>query len=125
MKEHSERGALGDVFDRTFRSLHGLPDTAHTKATTVRTVSTVLELAQTFIVQTYRHRENGDYIFLEYVGNDGSFRIVLPPAVANVVARQRDALTGKNRRAAAKASAADRKAKGILPGFMKKKAEGA
>lgn len=121
--ENSERTALGTVFDRTMRSLHDLPDVVRAKATTVRTMTPVLELAQTFIVQTYRHRESGDTIFIEYIGTEGSMRIALPPAVADCIARQRDALTSKNRRNAAKASAAARKAQGILPGFLKKKRE--
>jgi hypothetical protein len=108
-----ERAALGGVFDRTLRSLHGLPDVATTKATTVRTITPVLELAQTFIVQTYRHRELGDTIFVEYIGTEGSMRIALPPAVADVIARQRDALTTKNRKRAAKAEATRRKSLGL------------
>ena len=121
--EVSERSSLGSVFDRTLRSLHGIPDTVHTKPTTIRTMTAVLELAQTFIVQTYRHRERGDYIFVEYVGTEGSMRIALPPEVADTIARQHDALTGKNRRNAAREQAAKRKAAGIEPGFMKHKSK--
>ena len=50
--DQSERTALGDIFDRTIRSMNGLPDVLNTKATTVRSLSSVLELSQTFIVQT-------------------------------------------------------------------------
>lgn len=99
--------------------LHGVPDATSVKATTVRTMTPVLELAQTFIVQTYRHRENGDTIFIEYIGTEGSMRIALPAAVADVIARQRDALTTKNRKSAGRAEAARRKAQGIKPGFLK------
>lgn len=116
-----ERSTPGTAFDHTLRSLHNIPDTSHTKATTVRTMTPVLELAQTFIIQTYRHKERGDFCFVEYVSNEGTMRIALPPAVCDVIARQRDALTTKNRKASAKATAAARKAQGILPGFMKKK----
>src|SRR5947209_6669435 len=66
-----ERSTLGSIFDRVMRSLHGLPDTTSTKASTIRTMTPVLELAQTFIVQTYRHRETGDTIFIEYIGTEG------------------------------------------------------
>lgn len=118
---NSEQQPLGNVFDHTLRSLHGIPDSTHTKATTVRTMTPVLELAQTFIVQTYRHKERGDFVFVEYVSSEGTMRIALPPAVCDVIARQRDALTTKNRKASAKATAQLRKAQGILPGFMKKK----
>jgi hypothetical protein len=119
--ENNERGALGDAFDRTMRALNGIPDVTMTKPTTTQTISPILEQAQTFIVQTARHREQGDTIFVQYIGKDGSFRVALPPAVADVIARQRDAVTTKNRRAGARAAAADRKARGIVPGFMRGK----
>jgi hypothetical protein len=124
MDNTPERAQLGTIFDHTLRSLHGVPDVAHTKATTLRTMTPVLELAQTFIVQTYRARERGDYIFVEYVGTEGSARICLPPAVAEAIGRQREALTGKNRRAAARARAAADKAKKIKPGFLRVKKAG-
>ena len=115
--DQPERKALGDIFDRTIRSMSGLPDVLTTKATTVRSMSSVLELSQTFIVQTYRQRDEGDTIFIEYIGAEGSLRLALPSAVSDVIARQRDALTGKSRSKAAKANAMDRKARGIEPGF--------
>ena len=117
--DQNERKALGDVFDRTIRSMSGLPDVITTKATTVRALSKVLELAQTFIVQTYRQKETGDIIFIEYIGAEGSLRLALPSVVSDVIARQRDALTDKSRSKAAKANAMDRKARGIEPGFKK------
>ena len=54
-----------------------------------------------------------DTIFVQYVGNDGSFRVALPPEVADVIARQRGSVTSKNRKTAAR-----RKAAGIVPGFL-------
>ncbi|MEI6235492.1 MAG: hypothetical protein WCT04_20755 [Planctomycetota bacterium] len=115
--DQTGRKVLGDIFDRTIRSMNGLPDVINTKATTVRSLSSVLELSQTFIVQTYRQRDEGDTIFIEYIGVEGSLRLALPPAVSDVIARQRDALSGKSRSKAAKANAMDRKARGIEPGF--------
>jgi hypothetical protein len=85
----------------------------------VRSLSSVLELSQTFIVQTYRQRDEGDTIFIEYIGVEGSLRLALPPVVLDVIARQRDAITGKSRSKAAKANALDRMARGIEPGFNK------
>ena len=117
--ETTERSALGSIFDRVLRSLHGIPDANCTKPSTLRTVTPILELAQTFIVQTYRHRERGDFIFIEYIGTEGSMRIALPPEVAEAISRQRDALTTSNRRAAARQQAALRKAAGIRPSFLK------
>lgn len=121
MTEGNERTALGSIFDRTLRNMQGIPDVANTKATTVRHITPVLELAQTFIIQTYRHREYGDTCFIEYIGTEGSMRVALPPPVMDAIARQRDALTGKNRRNAAKQQAALRKAAGIQPAFLKTK----
>ena len=116
-----ERTALGDIFDRTIRSMSGLPDVINTKATTVRSLSSVLELSQTFIVQTYRQRDEGDTIFIEYIGVEGSLRFAPPPVVSDVIARQRDTISGKSRSKAAKANAMDRKARGIEPGFKKRR----
>ena len=118
-----ERSALGDVFDRTIRALDGLPDVVKTKPSTVRALTPVLALSQTFIVQTYRQRDMGDSIFVEYIGAEGSLRLALPPVVADTIARQRDVLTAKSRRKAAKASAADRKARGVVPGFQRTKSK--
>ena len=119
MIEKEERSALGDLFDRTIRALDGLPDVVKTKPSTVRALTPVLGLSQTFIVQTYRQRDQGDSIFVEYIGAEGSLRLALPHVVADTIARQRDVLTDKSRRKAAKASALDRKARGIVPGFKR------
>ena len=120
MIEKEERSALGDLFDRTIRALDGLPDVVKTKPSTVRALTPVLALSQTFIVQTYRQRDQGDSIFVEYIGAEGSLRLALPPVVADTIARQRDVLTDKSRRKGAKAAAADRKARGIVPSFKRK-----
>lgn len=118
MRRDSERSALGDEFDRKLRQLDGLPDVTMTKATTVR-CKTALELTQTFIVQTLRQSEEGDTIFLEYLGRDGSFRLAVPVEVANVISRQRRSLNKMTRSKAGKRRAAEMKAAGIVPGFMR------
>lgn len=110
-----------DLFDRMMGSLHGLPDIASTKPSTIRTVIPVVGTSELFIVQTFRQREVGDTIFLENVSNRGTVRIAIPPAISEAIARQRDALTGKTRSKAAKANAQARKDRGEQPGFMKKK----
>ena len=119
--DNPERSALGDAFDKTMRALDGKPDTQKTKASTLRCQSRILERTQTFIVQTIRQRDEGDTIFIEYIGHEGSLRIALPPVVASTIARQYDALTVKSRSSAAKTLAAERKARGEKPGFMKPK----
>lgn len=116
-----ERRSIADVFDHTLRSLIGLPDTATAKATTIRHITPVLELAQTFIVQTLRNRELGEYVMIEYMAGNECFRVALPPGVCETIARQRDSLTTKVRKRAAKQEAARRKAQGIQPAFLKVK----
>jgi|ERR1043165_716546 hypothetical protein len=113
-----------DKFDRVMGALANLPDVAHTKPSTIAVVSPLIGEAQTFIVQTYRQRDEGDHIFLQYVDAEGSKRISIPPAVADAIARQRDALTTKVRKRVAKEQAQARKARGEVPAFLKvKKAE--
>lgn len=117
----SEHG-MPDAYDRQLATLHDLPDVVKTKPSTIRSVPPLgVGGTQVFVVQTYRQAERGDTIFLEVMGASGAVRIVVPPPVAAAIARQRDALTDQTRSRAAKATAADRKARGIAPGFMKRK----
>lgn len=117
------------LFDRRLGALFGLPDVLSTQPTTIQVAQPLKGDAQTFIVQTYRMKDgqkgkSGDTVFLQYVDAEGSVRIVLPPEVTAVIARQRDSLTSQSRRRGAKAAADDRKARGIEPGFMKRRADG-
>lgn len=114
-----------DKFDRMMGALANLPDVTHTKPSTIVTASPLIGEAQTFILQTFRQREIGDTIFMQYVDGEGSKRLFLPPAAADAIARQRDALTSKVRRKVGLDQAALRKAAGIKPGFMRDKKEGA
>jgi hypothetical protein len=116
-----EQGSSINHFDRMLGALDGLPDVVSTKAATVRALTPLIGAAQTFIVQTYRQHDKGDTIFLEYVGADGQFRLVIPAAVADTIARQREALTGKSRSRAAKRLAQERKDRGEVPGFLRGK----
>lgn len=112
---------MPDAFDRLLGGLHGIPDVACTKPSTIRTVTPIVGTSQVFIVQTYRQRDIGDTIFLECVTKEGTVRIAIPPTVADSIARQRETLTGKSRSRAATASAQARKQRGEIPGFMRKK----
>ena len=107
-------------FDRVLSGLHGIPDVTHTQPSTVRAVD-FIGTSQTFIITTYRMREQGDTIFLEMVSGEGSMRVVLPPQVADAIARQREALTVKVRRKIGKRIAEDRKARGEKFGFENSK----
>jgi hypothetical protein len=108
-----------DKFDRMMGALTNLPDVAHTKPSTVVAVSPLIGEAQTFIIQTFRQREVGDTVFLQYVDGEGRVRLAIPPAAAEAIARQRDALTTKVRKKIAREQAAARKARGEVPGFMR------
>ena len=121
--DDKEHGPLGDDFDRMIRTLTGLPDVINTKPSTVSTLTPILNLAQTWIIQTYRHPEQGDVVFLQFIAAGGSMRVVIPPDVAAVIARQRDALTTRNRRRGAQQAAATRQARGIKPTFTKSPAK--
>jgi hypothetical protein len=117
----SEQYKQVDRFDRMHGALVNLPDVAHSKPSTVVCVVPMIGDTTTFIVQTYRQRDVGDTIFLQYMDGEKHVRLVIPPQAADAIARQRDSLTTKVRRAVGKATAAARKARGELPGFMKGK----
>jgi len=108
-----------DKFDRALGSLVGIPDVIHTSPSTIRAMSPLIGSSQTFIVQTFRQKESGDTVFVEYVDDSGTVRLVIPPQVTKVILRQYNALTDRSRSKAATAAAEDRKARGIKPGFMK------
>ena len=111
-------------FDRVVGTLDGLPEVRHTRPTTVSSVHPLVGNMATFVVQTWRQKDAGDYILLQYIDAQGGDRIVIPPAVADTIARQRDALTKANRRAASRASAEARMARGEAPAFLRRKATG-
>ncbi len=111
-----------DKFDRMMGALHDLPDVTRTKPTTIVANTPIIGATQTFIIQTLRQREVGDTIFLQYVDDNGSQRIAIPPAAADAIARQRDSLTTKVRKRVSKDAARARKAAGFVP--FKKKPEG-
>lgn len=118
--------ALPDAFDRALGALDGRPDTLHTKTFT-KTVLPVLGIggSTTYVVQTWRTVVDGDrsrdQIFLQAFGAEGHVRLVLPPDVADAIARQRDSLGTRRRVLAGKRNAAERKARGEEPAFMKTK----
>lgn len=99
-------------FDRQLGMLVGLPDVTHTKAQTVSYLTPLTGLAQTFIAQTFRHREEGDTIFLQFVSADGAVRIVIPPKVTAALHRQDSSLGKRNRKAAARQAVETKRAKG-------------
>lgn len=120
MSTRDDATHLPDQFDRALGQFEGLPDVLKTKPTTVVATTPLLGNAQTYIVQTVRQQDKGDYIFLQYISAEKADRFVIPARVADVIARQRDALTTKARSKAGKARAAEMKAQGKAFGFQKK-----
>jgi len=112
-------GNMPAPFDRLMGELEGLPDVVKSKPTTVRSVTPLVGQTETFIVQTVRQRDRGDFVFLEHVSHRGTVRIVLPPNVSDTIARQREAAALKWRQKVGRDAAADRKERGIAPAFLK------
>lgn len=108
-------------FDRLVGALEGLPDVTKSKPSTVRAMLPLIGIARSFIVQTYRQRDKGDTIFIETVREGEAIRLAIPPQVADAIARQREALTGKVRSKVGKQVMADRMARGEKPAFLVKK----
>jgi hypothetical protein len=120
-KEDSDTsGLMPDYFDRLLGQLDGLPDMVRSNQVALRDIPLFgIGGSQTFIIQTCRQREQGDYVFLEHVSTNGTIRIVLPPKVVNVILRQHDQLTSKTRSKLSKAAMARRMAEGYVPTFAR------
>lgn len=105
-------------FDSVIGKFHNAPETISTSIRPLRVVPTFGIGAHTYTVQTFRQRDIGDTIALEVTAEGVNQRIIIPPAVANVIARQRNQLNTKSRSRAGKRIAEDRAAQGLKPGFM-------
>ena len=106
-------------YDRAYGGMHDV--CLRTKPSTINNIE-LTGRTETFIVETMRHAEYGDFIFVRYIDGSGAVvRLALPPKVANAIAAQRDSLTAKRRSIASKGVAQARKDRGEQPGFMRKK----
>ncbi len=105
-------------YDRIYGNL--LDVSISTKPSTVKVVQPLTGRAETFIIQTLRHEDNGDYIFVECADESGLVRLALPPKVAAAIASQRDSLTKRRRSIASRAAMRERMAKGHVPNFKRK-----
>lgn len=112
-----------DEFDRQLGTLHGLPDAVEI-ANTVHIVEPIVGNAKTFIVRRVRQSEQGDTVFLHVVSKKENVRLVLPPKVMALLTRQDGVLSTKLRRQNGKRLAAERKAQGIVPAFLRTKKKG-
>lgn len=104
---------MPDEFDRILGALDGV--STQTADSVVAVVPTMgVGGTRKFILRTMRHAGQ-DYLFVEMIARDRHFREVFPPEVTSVIARHRDQLTSKNRRAGARQAVATRKALGTAP----------
>lgn len=112
-----------DKFDRMHGSLTGRADVTRVRPTTISVHTALIGATQTYIVETMRAHDDqgGDTVFIQYVDDLGAVRIYLPPAVADAIVRQRDALTTKSRKRVSREAAQARKARGEQPAFLKGK----
>ena len=106
-------------YDRLYAGLQDV--SLWTRPSTIKMVQALTGKSETFHLQTARHADLGDYIFIEYTDEAGTVRLALPPKAANAIASQRDSLTARRRSITAKRLAQERKDRGELPGFMRKK----
>jgi 2-methylisocitrate lyase-like PEP mutase family enzyme len=107
-----------DKFDRTFGALHDV--SLRAKPTTIENIEPITGRVETYVIQTMRHAERGDYIFVKRMDESGVVRLALPPAVARAIASQRDALTKRSRSNSSKAAMRARMENGFVPSFKKK-----
>lgn len=105
-------------YDRVMGSLDGMPDVVKSRPSPVRVTTPIVGTSETFIIQTFRSAE-GDTVFIEHTGPETYERYFLPPAAVRVILRQRDGLEAQNRKKAGRALAAERKAAGIEPAFLR------
>ena len=106
-------------YDRLYGGLHDVG--LSSKPSTVKNVQTITGKSETFVVQTIRHHEYGDYVFIECMDETGVVRLALPPKVTNLIASQRDSLTKRRRSISSKAAMKVRKEAGEVLGFAKRK----
>jgi hypothetical protein len=120
-------------FDRIVGGLLG-GNSLRARTTTVEQVEPITGEAESYMIQTVRTekamiREKdgktitkiGEHVIVKYLDKHGPVRLVLPPKVVETIIRQRDSLSAQARSNSAKMKAQERKDRGELPGFMKRK----
>lgn len=87
-----------DHFDRIIGSVDGRQDVVSARPSTVTTVMPIIGRSQTYVVQTYKDPDVGNFLFLQMVDAEQGIRIAIPPKVTAAIYRQRDALVKASRR---------------------------
>lgn len=105
--------AQPDAFDRAYGQAQGFSKTGPSTIT----IANVMGIGgvRQFTVETFRIPELGDMVFVTIAGPEGLQRVHIPAPVSNIIARHRDALSAKSRRAGAKQAYKTRVAAGDDP----------
>lgn len=116
-------------FDRAFAGLQG-GNNLPTKPSTIEYIEPITGDAETYQVQTVRAEYKvqttkgwesktetrvGNFIVLKFIDKHGVQRLIIPPRVADTIARQDAALTAKTRSNKSKAAMRERMANGYVP----------
>lgn len=108
-----------DEFDLAIESMK-TPDTVDAETTLHLCEPITGRKAVTYILRRFRRSQEGDTLFLQVIAGDTVKKVVLPPKVMATLLRQDGVLTTKLRKRNGRRLAADRKAAGIAPAFLKK-----
>ena len=84
------------TFDRVLGCIDGMPDVQSTKPSTVMSVLPFVGAVVTYVVQTYRTKDQGFMVFLQTVDAEGRARFLIPDKVAQAIYRQRQSLTDRS-----------------------------
>jgi len=118
-REEKKEHVTLDEFDLGVESMR-TPDTVDCETTLHLSEPITGRKAVTYIIRRFRRSLEGDTVFLVVIDGDEARRVVLPPKVMRALARQDEQLTAKLRKRNGRRQAAERKARGEQPAFLKK-----
>ena len=104
-----------DYFDMVRGGMDMRNEATKTRVATIQNVDPLVGNVSTYIIETVRVRDEGDWAFIQVATKDGNVRVGLPPKPTKTLARQRESLTTKVRKRIGRQQAAERKAQGIEP----------
>jgi hypothetical protein len=119
MPTNTNETQVVNKYDRLYGGLHDV--SLSTKPSTIKHVQALTGRSETFVIQTFRHEELGDYIFIEALDEGGLTRLALPPKVASAIAAQRESLTRRRRSISSRATMQRRMSEGWVPTFEKRR----
>jgi hypothetical protein len=100
-----------DIYALTLRRLRDNPTAIETRQSTVE-LTTLLGANETWVIQAVRV-EGRMTVFVQFVGDDGGRRFVLPPEVVATIQRHGAGAVTKVRRRAARQAVATKREAGI------------